>query len=555
MASYTITGTSVFPEGTSLAVYPVTSGTGYGDNPPIGPAAATGTISSGAVTFTSLADGTAYVAAGQVSGKYRYITFVTNPVTRFSYILNDAETEADAATVSEALDVLTRTPNEDVRNVVTPGAGADARTLKSSTATPSRQNPDYITPSGTEVFKLDTNGYFTLGPNELYDKTPGNSKEITDFAWDPRARTLWTRSIVQGDIGDPVDLQQQRAGSPTTRVAQALTFPDAGPLYVAYAGPAFASAGELDVNGIEVTYTAKANHTTTTTTGGAQTVNRDGGATVTLNVTDASGFLTGGVRYARCGEEIIKYVGTGSGTLLNVALITDARTSVSIPDGSTVSQDKFTGLSGGSGATSAGDVVEQNIYPVPDSLDDIPSDRTPSELGHWKWRGWKTDAGYPEGSKGGAGWGPDSAKIFAFAAEPIRSTRAGGNIVCQTTPLGSTTLTNRLEILHDGGVRIGPSTKIGTNALDKTTLGRLSVEGEDANLNVLTLKSAAAQVSAPLKILDSADANVFRVTPGGGLGVGNSEAGSTLGTVVKKVQIFNASGSSLGYLPVYDAIT
>jgi urocanate hydratase len=40
-----------------------------------------------------------------------------------------------------------------------------------------------------------------------------------------------------------------------------------------------------------------------------------------------------------------------------------------------------------------------------------------------------------------------------------------------------------------------------------------------------------------------------------GLGVGNSASATTLGTVVKKIQVFDASGVSLGYLPVYDAIT
>lgn len=40
-----------------------------------------------------------------------------------------------------------------------------------------------------------------------------------------------------------------------------------------------------------------------------------------------------------------------------------------------------------------------------------------------------------------------------------------------------------------------------------------------------------------------------------GLGVGNSETASTLGTVVKRMEIFNASGTSLGYIPIYDTIT
>ena len=42
---------------------------------------------------------------------------------------------------------------------------------------------------------------------------------------------------------------------------------------------------------------------------------------------------------------------------------------------------------------------------------------------------------------------------------------------------------------------------------------------------------------------------------GGKIGVGNSAAGSTLGTVVRKVEIFDAAGTSLGFVPVYNSIT
>lgn len=40
-----------------------------------------------------------------------------------------------------------------------------------------------------------------------------------------------------------------------------------------------------------------------------------------------------------------------------------------------------------------------------------------------------------------------------------------------------------------------------------------------------------------------------------GLGVGNSAAATTPGTVVRKMQVFDAAGNSLGYVPIYDAIT
>jgi len=41
----------------------------------------------------------------------------------------------------------------------------------------------------------------------------------------------------------------------------------------------------------------------------------------------------------------------------------------------------------------------------------------------------------------------------------------------------------------------------------------------------------------------------------GGLGVGNSAAGTTLGSVVKKIEVFDENGNSLGFIPVYDSIT
>lgn len=42
---------------------------------------------------------------------------------------------------------------------------------------------------------------------------------------------------------------------------------------------------------------------------------------------------------------------------------------------------------------------------------------------------------------------------------------------------------------------------------------------------------------------------------GGSLGVGNSAAATTPGAVVRKVEIFDTTGTSLGFLPVYNSIT
>ena len=41
----------------------------------------------------------------------------------------------------------------------------------------------------------------------------------------------------------------------------------------------------------------------------------------------------------------------------------------------------------------------------------------------------------------------------------------------------------------------------------------------------------------------------------GALRVGNAEAGTTLGSVIKKMEVFSESGVSLGFVPVYSTIT
>jgi hypothetical protein len=46
-----------------------------------------------------------------------------------------------------------------------------------------------------------------------------------------------------------------------------------------------------------------------------------------------------------------------------------------------------------------------------------------------------------------------------------------------------------------------------------------------------------------------------KVLLGGALGVGNSATASTLGTVAKKMQVYDANGNSLGFIPIYDSIT
>ena len=91
---------------------------------------------------------------------------------------------------------------------------------------------------------------------------------------------------------------------------------------------------------------------------------------------------------------------------------------------------------------------------------------------------------------------------------------------------------------------------------DTATLGRCYIDS-DGNIN---WNAAAAANSHDAKfgrlaadIVGTASGD--KLVANAGLGVGNSAAATTPGTVVKKMEVFNASGTSLGYVPIYDAIT
>ncbi len=58
-------------------------------------------------------------------------------------------------------------------------------------------------------------------------------------------------------------------------------------------------------------------------------------------------------------------------------------------------------------------------------------------------------------------------------------------------------------------------------------------------------------VKAGTNLTISADKALFSA----GIGVGNSAAATTPGSVVRKIEIFDAAGTSLGFIPVYDSIT
>lgn len=96
-----------------------------------------------------------------------------------------------------------------------------------------------------------------------------------------------------------------------------------------------------------------------------------------------------------------------------------------------------------------------------------------------------------------------------------------------------------------------PALSIGGDLVNSSGTG---LYGDYNNLNMSIAGTLRAALSATgLSVTGTVVAS--GAVGGASLRVANSAAASTPGTVVKKIEVFNAAGTSLGFIAVYDAIT
>ncbi len=105
-------------------------------------------------------------------------------------------------------------------------------------------------------------------------------------------------------------------------------------------------------------------------------------------------------------------------------------------------------------------------------------------------------------------------------------------------------------------------------ALVRISVGclRTRLEMEQALIDNNTVDNGGETVYYGQDKIRFGDVNIYRsaadtlktddkLIAGAGMGVGNSADATTLGAVKKKIEIFDASGNSLGFIPVYDLIS
>lgn len=105
-----------------------------------------------------------------------------------------------------------------------------------------------------------------------------------------------------------------------------------------------------------------------------------------------------------------------------------------------------------------------------------------------------------------------------------------------------------LEFDTDATILLPTATAI-FSIYDSGSTPRFTVNNDDGVVALGYPLTVAGYVSATGDVVGA------NLRTSGNLGVGNSAAATTLGSVTKKVEIFNSAGTSLGFVPIYNSIT
>lgn len=99
------------------------------------------------------------------------------------------------------------------QNVIYPAAGSASLWVKNSQVV-SHPDNTFTIPAGTKIGGWDADGNLWGGPNDLLRDIPNSvlNKSVPDFFFNQHVKRLYTRSLILGECGDPVDLGIQRAG-------------------------------------------------------------------------------------------------------------------------------------------------------------------------------------------------------------------------------------------------------------------------------------------------------------------------------------------------------
>jgi hypothetical protein len=156
----------------------------------------------------------------------------------------------------------------------------------------------------------------------------------------------------------------------------------------------------------------------------------------------------------------------------------------------------------------------------------------------------------------------DRTYTFPDASITLGSAVGSTAIVTVGTVTAGTWHGTKIGLLYGGTNADLSATGGASQVLQQASSGAAVTVGQLAVADLSTAKTGTGSIvlaTAPTfasTITVTTNAIVTgKVLTTAGLGVGNSAAATTLGTVTKKIEVFDAAGVSLGFVPVYDSIS
>ena len=155
-----------------------------------------------------------------------------------------------------------------------------------------------------------------------------------------------------------------------------------------------------------------------------------------------------------------------------------------------------------------------------------------------------------------------SGAVFAFSNLVVRSNRWDPSFPEQNRLLNSTLTAHVwMDLISKGVEEYAICRMVGSDIGDDIMFAAKQRDNTKDKLQILSQGKVVFGdgINSPDTTLYRSGQNTLKtdgnIRTQGNLGVGNSSSASSPGNVIKKMEIFDANGNSLGFIPIYDAIT
>jgi hypothetical protein len=147
--------------------------------------------------------------------------------------------------------------------------------------------------------------------------------------------------------------------------------------------------------------------------------------------------------------------------------------------------------------------------------------------------------------------------VINFDVDGDGAVRARGNVTPLTTGKTLGASSSRWDQAYVNHYNLGDGSTFFWNSSGDLTARSVEVRRNGGTPTIDFSNDSSTDFDARLILSgdDTLQVTGAKLVAAEGLGVGNSAAATTVGTVTRKMEVFDAAGSSLGFVPIYGTIT